>query len=368
MSMISKQFMDTIIHKYGGLRKTIPGLLPNPLGYFLYLTCRCNLKCDYCWQRKDELRKPNWHNSCSDEMKAEDWINVVRNISRPSFLCLSGGEASLSTAFAPVLKEAANRRIPVTVNTNGHALHGKNLDLLFEHGVKNISVSLDGFADHHDKCRKKSGLFDSIVENIRELNSRRTSTSKPSLTIKTVLLDDNCEDLPAFRQFCEQELKAQCLNISFAKEGDHAQVSLKYCSDQAEILTGSQASLHQYSNQRMMTKNLSKLLADNATSSCSVALYPQMNSENEIAAALEAKGKNVFRSCRFPWAGVTVLPDGQVTPCLSIALGNVRDHAYSISHVLKQGPYSIFLDKIARMGANLPDCCTACCFLRSQGA
>ncbi len=366
MSAIDKQFADRLIHLYGRVRKGIPGAPGNPLGYFFYLTCRCNLRCDYCWQRKDELRKPNWLNSCADEMAPEQWTEAVRRLPKPSFLCLSGGEASLSPSFVPVLEEAARRNIPVTVNTNGRLLQGDPLEAVIACGVKNVSVSLDGFAAHHDACRKSEGLFDRIVSGIHRLNRFRRMGRGPSLTIKTVLLDDNLDAMRRFRKFCGQTLKAQCLNISLAKNGDHAQVSLKYCTDMFEILSGSAVELHPYADKKRVERVLSALLSGNARHTCKVSLYPQMGDGARIARVLSSGARGGFKPCTLPWAAVTVLPDGQVIPCLSVALGNIRDHDCSVRQVLAQGPYTDFLTKVASFGGEPPPCCSACCFLRTS--
>ncbi|HUU42037.1 MAG TPA: radical SAM protein [Desulfatiglandales bacterium] len=346
----------------------MPFFLKRPLGFFFYLTGRCNLKCTFCWQREDEHRKSAWENSAKSELGPEEWVRIVQSIPKPSFLGLSGGEATISKAFKPVIEAASQRRIPVTVNTNGTLLGSDHIRLLTETSVKNVSISLDGFADVHNKYRGIDGLFNRIVLSIQKLNESRSSKNKPFLTIKTVLLDENVGQLGSFRKFCAKELKAETLNISFMKIGDHAQFSLKYCDDFHRLLREKHSALYPYKDPGRIAQVLIDLLRDNCRSRCKVQLYPQMMKLIQIQNFLEKEGKWTYNPCYLPWTMVVVLPNGEIIPCLSFSLGNVKDYGYDLTGIFGSERYRFFLDEISSFGSNVPTSCNVCCFLKVKNA
>ncbi|MBF0143434.1 MAG: radical SAM protein [Magnetococcales bacterium] len=365
--MISKHLMDNVLHLYGRLRASVPVVLRRPLGVFCSVTGRCNLRCTYCWQREDESReegKAGWVSSVQAEMTPDEWTRLVERMPGGMFLGLTGGEVTISEAFEPMLRTAAERRIPVTVNSNGATLRTKGIELLLALGVRNLSISLDGFAGVHDRVRQLPGLFDRIVANIGWFNAARGGRSRPALTIKTVLLDDNLGELLEFRRFCAETLKASCLNLSFAKVGDHAQLSLLYHDRLPEMLHGNPGALYPYKEPQRLRGVLAELLAGNATSSCRVTLYPQMHDDSQVEGFLAHEGRGPYRACFLPWSMVWVLPDGTVTPCLSYWLGNVREHGMTVLGVLRGERYRDFLYAMKRFGDELPPACRVCCYAR----
>lgn len=363
--MITKMLMDNMLHYYGHARAVLPLLFRHPLAYFLYITGGCNLNCEYCWQRDDQSRKDSWSNSASENLGTEEWLKLIDSLPRFCFIGISGGEPTLSKSFEPILARACERGIPVTINTNGSTLDERTAGLLIQRCVKNVSISLDGFASTHDKSRGMDGLFDTIIRGIKELNQARTGRKRPALTIKTVLLNDNVAEMHEFRRFCAEELRANTLNISLAKTGDHAQFSLKYNDNLDEVFhADKEAGLYDYGDPRRVEDVLAGLLEDNRKSSCRVTLYPQMTRRGQLHAFLENRGRNVYRDCRLPWALVVVLPDGQVVPCLSYGVGNVRDYDFDIGRLLQGGRYASFLKKVGSFGNSLPGTCNVCCFAR----
>ena len=100
---------------------------------------------------------------------------------------------------------------------------------LIEYGVSNISISIDGFADLHDKSRKKLGLFDHIVKRIMKLNEikGRKGIKNLPLPLKQCCWTGFRKRLAEFYRFCNDVLKADCINISFMKTAEHAQFDFR---------------------------------------------------------------------------------------------------------------------------------------------
>lgn len=362
--MMRKSLSSELIYRYGQMRRLASGILRKPLGYYFYITGKCNLNCTYCWQREQAKQNHHWHDAMKKELTPEEWKQVTEKLPRCGFLGLSGGEVTVSKAFPLIMETAAKKNIAVTINTNARFLTDTHLDLLTMKNVKNISVSLDGFADVHDHSRSMPGLFDEIVANLKRLNERRKKNHSLSLTIKTVLLDENIEQLIRFREFCEKELLANTLNISFMKTGNHAQFSFLYGDEIGKILSERKTSLHTYRHSEKILKVLENLLQENAQSKCEVELFPRMSKITQIRDFIEHQGKNIYAPCYLPWAMTVVLPDGAVIPCLSFCIGNVRDDQYDTNRVLRRKKYLDFLKKIKSCGHAMPEACHVCCFLK----
>lgn len=289
---------------------------------------------------------------------------MVERLPRLAFVGISGGEATISPALQPILKAAGRR--PVTVNTNAVTLRDDDIVALTTGSVRNVSISLDGFAEIHDVSRNRKGLFDKTVANIRRFNDARRGLGRrrPRLTIKTVLSSSALPRLMEFHHFCQDELEADSLNVSLEKAGGHYQFSLLHCGDADTVWSASASTLAPYADKDGLSRALKDLLALNATARCTSVIYPRMTRPEQVDAFLAADGRGCYRPCALPRAMVVVLPDGEVIPCQSVALGNVRDHDYRVSRVLKQRPYRQACGRIEGFGSHLPPACNLCCFAK----
>ncbi len=173
------------------------------------------------------------------------------------------------------------------------------------------------------------------------------------------------DQLPEFYRYCRDELKADNLNISFAKTGDHAQYALLHHDDLGSILLDKPARLQPYEDPQRIETVLGELLEGSKRGSCHVTLYPQMHSVRQIRDFLAQKGERIYRPCHLYRSIVVVLPDGTVIPCLSRRLGNVQDHDYRVTRLLRETPYQAFMETMQGRGRrDLPEACNVCCFAR----
>lgn len=357
-----KALTDEFLYQYGRARSHVPYLLRRPLGYFLYITGDCNLDCGYCWQRHQEdlPEQGGWVNSTPRVLSPEDWIKVVDNLPKRAFIGLSGGEATISPALLSVVKAAGGRH-PISINTNLMSIKDRELEALTHRGVRNLSISLDGFAEVHDVSRSRKGLFDKIVENIHRINEIKGDGHFPLITIKTVLMNENLDRMAEFRRYCAETLRADEINISFEKLGEHRQFSLFHNRNLADVLSVSKPVLYQYEEPEKVINVLAGMLEGNRDSSCKLVVYPRMRNREQLQIFVYGNGKNVYRPCYLPLSMVTVLPDGEVIPCLSVSLGNVREYDYSVSRVLENGAYESFWKTLVNW-PQLPSACDVCCF------
>jgi len=361
-SLIKKSDSDALIRQYGKWNRKLGQFRRMPAGYFFYITDICNLTCEYCWQRNDGST-PN----SSTELSLDEWIKIVDHLPRLSFVGLTGGEA---TVFKDLneLVEHIKKSHSATINTNGMLLDEKRLEVFVENELDNISISIDGFAEHFDRAREHSGLFDKIVRNIKKLNEikKEFKKTKPTLTIKTVLLDECVDELEEFYEFCSSELLADNINISFNKTKNHAQFDTRILSEWKDVVGRGEPIMYSYQNREKIVKVLLKLLLKSETNNCKVSLYPQMKTEVEIRKLINHDGVNVYQPCHLPWAQTVVSPVGDVIPCLSLSMGNLRDFDYDIKKIFYADKYNKFLSWLENVNdaEKTASPCNMCCYLR----
>ena len=156
-----------------------------PLRYFFELTYRCNLQCPYCYVGADRNKQ---------ELSTEDWFNVIEQIPFYSIVTLVGGEPLIRSDFIPILEKVCKKTLgKVNVVSNGILLNDEIIKAFIKNKMVLFSVSLDGYGSNHDLNRGKEGIFDKVISNLDNLNSYK---KRPMIDSKTIVVENNLEDLP----------------------------------------------------------------------------------------------------------------------------------------------------------------------------
>jgi len=141
--------------------------LSSPTRVCLFLTHRCNFRCDYCYV--DSGTHPSnrelslWEiQRTLDEIQA---LNVLR-------LRLYGGEPLLRNDIRDVLDLLKHYRFAKQLNTNGSLVTSEIAGLLFKANVGWVIVSLNGPRKVHEGLSGVTGCFDRVASGIQELKRR----------------------------------------------------------------------------------------------------------------------------------------------------------------------------------------------------
>ncbi len=124
----------------------------------LEVTGRCNLACRHCF-------------ACSqtDELSTEQWVTIIKQL--PSVnarkIILTGGEPLLRKDLEVLIATAVDLGIGVDLNTNMSALTPSRATHLWEAGLREMSVSIDGPKEYHDWFRKRTGDFERVIRGIQ---------------------------------------------------------------------------------------------------------------------------------------------------------------------------------------------------------
>ena len=154
---------------------------------FWECTLRCNLKCRHCGS--DCTVNPKLK-----DMPAEDFFRVLDNEITPNvnpnktFIILSGGEVLVRKDLEQIGINLYRRGYPWGMVTNGLALSRERLDSLIRAGLHSITVSLDGFEEHHYHIRQNKESFARAVEAVRMISADKELVSDVVTCVTPALL------------------------------------------------------------------------------------------------------------------------------------------------------------------------------------
>ncbi|MCE7056897.1 radical SAM protein [Algoriphagus sp. AGSA1] len=213
---------------------------PKSLNFWIHTTDACNLGCSYCYistlntskGMKEEVRKQLLH-KLTEVVKSKG----IRHIK----LRLAGGEPlgqfKVWKSFIPEMKAVladAGCKLDIGFLTNLTILNDDILGFAKEYNV-GFGVSLDGVEAAHDATRKfrsGKGSFNVVDANLRKLKNAGVSVS-----VTTVVSNQNLEGLPELTQYLVD------LNIPFRYsvvkgEAIDAELLEQYLSESYRIMEG----------------------------------------------------------------------------------------------------------------------------------
>lgn len=133
---------------------------------FWECTLRCNLSCRHCGS--DCTCEPAFK-----DMPAADFLRVLDKSVTPYndphkvFIILSGGEVLVRKDIEKIGLELYRREYAWGFVTNGMALDRRRFESLLDSGLHSMTVSLDGFEQHHTHIRQHPESFKRAVEAVK---------------------------------------------------------------------------------------------------------------------------------------------------------------------------------------------------------
>ena len=184
------------------------------ISVLIHTTDKCNFKCVYCFKKQKPL-----------DLSDDNWDNLYKyakkkmQSGKTETICFAfyGGEPLLRfqqiVDFMTRINELAldypATKVFYRMTTNGYLLTSDRYDILSSLGLGSLQITLDGFAETHDKTRpllNGKGSWEKIVENLRYIN---TCNDDVIVLIRTNFNSTNIESLGAFDKW---------FNENFSKE------------------------------------------------------------------------------------------------------------------------------------------------------
>lgn len=155
------------------------------------ITQRCNLTCAFCaWDRSvpgERLELPRERALRFGELLA-DYQSQTQDRVLVSWL---GGEPTL---WPPLYELAARFKglgLAQSTTTNATTLSSPRVQALVLENFSELTVSVDGFADFHDRMRGWPGGFQKTRDALVQLAAKRASRSALKLRVNVVLMRHN---------------------------------------------------------------------------------------------------------------------------------------------------------------------------------
>ncbi len=189
----------------------------NPLRHLtVEVTKRCNAKCAFC---------PYWREPRGVEL--DDYAPLVRHF-KPLVVTLSGGEPLIRRDLEELTSRirAADPHVYLAMVTNGALLTVERARGLRQAGIDQLSISLDYAGPRHDEVRAVPGLYGRIRDLLPEL----AGVGFDSLSLNTVIKNDNLDDIPeilelarssgalvGFSSYCSLKTGDEALHVEESK-------------------------------------------------------------------------------------------------------------------------------------------------------
>jgi len=292
----------------------------NPLEFFiqLHLTERCNLKCTHCYQSgksPDEMSLAEIRSVISEVADMLGEWSAAYDVTFSSSFNITGGEPFLRRDLFPVLEELADKGIDAYLLSNGILITKDKAEALARLAVKGVQVSIEGPEVIHDAIRGKGSLKRSL-SGIQCLLDAGIE-----VTMNTTLSDINAAYFP--------DVIALASSMGVQKLGFSRLVP-----------SGSGRNLLNKMLTKEVLEDLYNRIFSLNTGNLKIVTGDPVASQFRVPADKDDAGPFPSGGCAAGVSGLTILPDGTVTPCrrLPVSLGNVRTDSlreiWSTSEVL----------------------------------
>jgi radical SAM protein with 4Fe4S-binding SPASM domain len=233
-------------------------------------------------------------------LMVRDWQETYDLEFLPSFN-ITGGEPFLRPDFFPLLERLLATGFEVYVLSNGTLINAEKAQRLAALGVDGVQVSLEGTEETHDRIRGR-GSFTAAVAGIRHLLAAGVKVS-----LNTTLSAMNAAN---FRELVDLAVDLGVPRLGFSR----LVPSGRGAALQEQLLTTPEVQAFYEEILALKVEGLEIASGDPVASQMEAP--PPAGDEGGIA----------LGGCAAGVSGLTILPDGTVTPCrrLPIPIGNVR--------------------------------------------
>ena len=326
-----------------------------PLRYILELTYRCNLTCPFCYLGKE--RQLN-------ELTTDEWLNVIHQIQRYAFISFLGGEIFLRKDF-PILFREASKRVFGKVNlyTNATIIPDEVLTDMMKNKFLLFSASLDAIGSKHDNLRQKDGVFDKTLNTLLSVKSKRSKNKYPLIEVKTVVLNDNLDELPKLYKLCIEN-EFDFITFSFIRTTSLRQNPCLQDNFDTELYKNDYP-IEQYFDMEHFSEVYKELeaLSKNAKTLLRWAPKFKPTGDLEKIKKIFENGKlnpaKLYKPCKFPFHDIFINPEGNIYPCMPVNMGSVREH--KISEIINNEKFQNFRKATKKCKVFKP--CNLCCDL-----
>ena len=320
---------------------------------YLFITSICNAKCHFCFYG-DELNK-------KEDLSFDEIEKFSKSLGNINSLMVSGGEPFTRKDIAKVITlfHKNNKIKYVSIPTNG-SLVERSLKQI-EEICKNknlfvrIQISLDDFADEHDKIRKVPKGFDKALDLISKIKILKNNYANLSVSVSSVLSNFNKDTALEFSDYINS-LNVDDHNVEIERP------TLGTISEKDSELT--QWSNSAWRNQMMnivktfhavVNLNIQRYSLNNKNKKFRLSFIGPILRETMVRMQYKIKNNIILKGRKWPISCVAgkkslVLDhNGKFRACeMRAEIGNIKDYDYNIKNIYKSSAYKKELNSIKK--------------------
>lgn len=320
-----------------------------PLFVHIEVTHRCNVSCSMCYQ--------DCRLSPESELTLPEIKQIIDQLPKWCILSLTGGELFLREDVAALL-DYAMKRGKCSIVTNGSLVKDSHIDMIVRNRLLLMAVSIDGMQATHDNIRNSPGLFDKAVGTLVKIREKKKElrSSFPLIDIKTVILKENLSQLTEILDLADS-LAADFVTFSIPRAMDNL-YSAPYRNDLSEICQ-TQPVYPELGEEDLtvLTRQIEALRKYQGK--VKIRTYPEnmLHAANIERFYRQELTPNSFKACFLPWSRMSISPHGDVFPCMSYRIGNVRED--SLAKLWNSERFRAFRGALDKK--SLSSFCFSCC-------
>jgi len=281
-----------------------------------HVTDRCEQRCRHCYiYGKNKSFNGRRELSFTDCLRLiEDLDNIITGcFGFPLEIRLSGGDPLIREDVFELMAAIKEHSIKFSILGNPHLINDRTADNLYDLGIREYQMSMDGKPNVHDSIREK-GSFQRTISAIQTLGRHGISAH-----IMTTIGRYNMEELPDIMQICaENNVRLFAFDLFVPNEpGD-----LDHVLQPMEI----RSLMFQYREQVKNLSGCSTIFVEK--NNLFTLLDLDMGIESELVARSKTATK-ICAGCSVGNSAVAILADGTVYPCrrLPIEIGKMPEQS-----------------------------------------
>lgn len=261
---------------------------------------QCNLRCDYCFANKTNLKA-----RLNIESVKKFVLEYSNHIGKIDIVILTGGEPLLYNDLDELIVFLQGKVDNIVLLTNGILLTDEHLKLFARYKV-NLAVSIDSIhSDYHERIRGKQKEVQNVLDHIAE------DYKDIPVTLSATISTKNIEEIPYLNLYAKQrnfKIQYGITDVDAEKSYSWQRASAKYKNRYIEMMG-------KYGN------------------------YSKVELEFIRKVLMNEKTKSV--SCYFANHNIVISTNGDLTNCFknnSRILGNINGDIDTVISYLKNSP------------------------------
>lgn len=286
-------------------------------------------------------------------MNLDEWLKISQKILPFSVVSITGGEPLLAKETIPLIKNLSRKKVVVTLVTNGSLLTKKKIDELVEAKLKYLMISIDGTGSYHDESRGVTGSYQKIIDALTYIEKNHSQDL--IVGIKTVVKPDNDDEIKLLIKRLEE---FKCVNdINLGLLFDNLPNGALYSYEEFTHPDFQRGNTYRYPEEtKTRVKNLVKYIFEiKEKSRIGLSFTIKTINDKDLLNFVDSPRSFGVPSCTIPWTDYSIHSNGDITPCLSYKLGNMKNLEYNVRKIPNLTRTKMF-QRFMRKNKNLPAC------------